>query len=645
MRRSYGLFFVIVLAVLLMVPQLRADWVADGVDICTAANVQRSPRIAPDAARGYFVTWQDGWSGVDKVYVQRVRSNGTYEFAADGIAVCTEASTQREPDIASDGVGGVIISWHDNRAGNWDMYAQRVDADGNLLWGAGGAAVAATSGLQIHPQVVTDGIGGVIIAWQDDRNGNNDIYAQRMDGTGAAQWTAGGVAICTATGLQGDPRIASDGIGGAIVVWGDGRSGTGDIYAQRVSNAGAVQWMMDGAPVCTQPNIQAAPEIAADGTGGAILVWRDYRNGSYDVYAQRLNSSGVSQWTAGGTAICTAPTSQRATTPYADGTGGAIFTWVDYRNAVDGDIYAQRLNASGAAQWTNDGRAVCAISGTQVDPRLARDGAGGVIITWEDRRLDTGDIYAQRMDVDGAPLWTVNGIPVCAASNRQLLPRIYPGQAGSVLIAWEDERNGAADIYGLAIDGDGNIVATMLHSYAARIEGRGIMLEWTLSQSGGGIRFFILRSGDGDRFEELGAGGIECEGLSYRWTDTGLTAGKSYRYRVDVLDEAGRRALFETEPVAMPAAGLVLYQNHPNPFNPVTTIGYYLPERGRVMLDVYDVRGGRVARLVDGVQPPGYRTAGWDGRDDEGRRVASGVYFCRLRVGKTTMTRKMSLLK
>jgi hypothetical protein len=95
---------------------------------------------------------------------------------------------------------------------------------------------------------------------------------------------------------------------------------------------------------------------------------------------------------------------------------------------------------------------------------------------------------------------------------------------------------------------------------------------------------------------------------------------------------------------ATPAAN-ALAQNSPNPFNPTTAIRFAIAKAGRVDLVVYDVRGARVRTLASGEKPAGAQTVYWDGRDDAGRPVASGVYVCRLASGSFTDSRKMILLK
>jgi hypothetical protein len=90
-----------------------------------------------------------------------------------------------------------------------------------------------------------------------------------------------------------------------------------------------------------------------------------------------------------------------------------------------------------------------------------------------------------------------------------------------------------------------------------------------------------------------------------------------------------------------------LGQNYPNPFNPQTTIDYTISGATHVRVDIFDTAGRRVRRLVDEDQTPetgGHRVS-WDGTDDRGVRVASGIYFYRLKAGTYTKTHKMVLLR
>lgn len=88
-----------------------------------------------------------------------------------------------------------------------------------------------------------------------------------------------------------------------------------------------------------------------------------------------------------------------------------------------------------------------------------------------------------------------------------------------------------------------------------------------------------------------------------------------------------------------------LAQNAPNPFNPQTRIDYDIPKATNVRLEIYNVLGQHVKTLVDEFQEPGSKSVIWDGRDNSGSMVASGIYFYRMDAGEFSLTRKMMMLK
>jgi hypothetical protein len=123
-----------------------------------------------------------------------------------------------------------------------------------------------------------------------------------------------------------------------------------------------------------------------------------------------------------------------------------------------------------------------------------------------------------------------------------------------------------------------------------------------------------------------------------------VAPGRKYQYQVIILEGGEAITSFEAS-VTTPLLQVALGQNHPNPFNPTTAIPFSISETGRVSLNVYDAGGRLVRRLVDGVSERGFHAATWDGRDNRGSSVGSGVYFYRLTAGKVVRVRKMVLLK
>jgi hypothetical protein len=451
----------VVLCILIIaVPSVWAYWVQDGVGLCTATGSQTSPQITSDGSGGSIVTWNDQRAGNWDIYAQRVSASGSALWTVNGATLCTATGSQQLPQITSDGVGGAIVTWQDQRSGNWDIYVQRVNASGTAQWTTDGVALCTATGNQQSPMIASDGAGGAIVTWQDQRSGNWDIYVQRVNASGSAQWTANGVVLCGATGTQQYPMMASDSAGGAIVTWEDYRSGSNaDIYAQRVNASGSAQWTTNGVALCAATGGQNSPTIGSDGVGGAIVTWYDLRSSTYHIYAQRVNALGIAQWTTDGVALCMAAGSQLAPTIVADGAGGAIVTWEDIRSLSTYDIYAQRVNASGTAQWTTNGIALCVATGNQYTPTITSDGAAGAIVTWQDGRNGTSnyDIYAQRVNATGTVQWTTDGVALCAATANQMYPTITSDGAYGAIVTWFDNRSGNNDIYAQSVDSRGRV--------------------------------------------------------------------------------------------------------------------------------------------------------------------------------------------
>ena len=131
-----------------------------------------------------------------------------------------------------------------------------------------------------------------------------------------------------------------------------------------------------------------------------------------------------------------------------------------------------------------------------------------------------------------------------------------------------------------------------------------------------------------------------------QWPTLRTTSQRSGFYEHHITSPTDVEPGPEAIPAAPPARAY-LAQNHPNPFNPTTSIAYGVAAGipAPVRLDVYDVSGRHVRELVNGIQSAGHHRALWDGRDARGSGAGSGVYFVRLRIAGEVFTRKMLLVK
>ena len=334
-------------------------------------------------------------------------------WPSTNVGVCTMPGPQNYRTAISDGVGGMFVAWSDGRFVVTDVYAQHVRADGTLAWNANGLNICAAAGRQDQPVLACDGAGGVFIAWKDYRSdANGDIFVQHIDAAGVPQWDYNGLPACKATGQQVDPVIVHDGTGdgvkpsGVLVAWEDERDGP-RIYAQRFTSDGSAKWDTDGIPVTSQLAAQYEPAMVIDGGEGAILGWSQQTARGYDIYTQHIDPDGSLLWGAAGLPVCTADGNQMRPVLAADSTAGVWLAWQDDRNVARA-IYTQHVSWEGYTLLPADGMAVCPTSSDQTGATVSADTSGGVFVAWIDNRSGT-DIYAQRLDVMGTRQWAAAG--------------------------------------------------------------------------------------------------------------------------------------------------------------------------------------------------------------------------------------------
>jgi hypothetical protein len=199
------------------------------------------------------------------------------------------------------------------------------------------------------------------------------------------------------------------------------------------------------------------------------------------------------------------------------------------------------------------------------------------------------------------------------------------------------------------LDFDPPPTATTIQALFARVASRGVVIEWDIHTDETLVGFDLYRRStettDVIGFERLGDGGhLLPDQRSY--LDRNVIPGRVYQYRLEVITTGGGAAgASRTVTVKTLARELELFQNTPNPFNPVTHIRFTVDRDGPVALRVYDVTGRLVRTLVDRPLPAGSHAERWDGRDTRGSVVASGVYYIRLRSGRRTLTRKAVMLR
>jgi len=418
------------------------------------------------------ITWSDCRNGDRGVYIQVIDAEGELKFPEKGQLVVDGENRQEEPVITACSDGGWIIAWENfnpDTLGN--IYCTKVTADGEVVWGEEnmGLPICVALGVQANPVITEDDNGGCIIAWRDRRNGDaGDIYAMHVleEGRVDPDWTENGIVVVSEPGQQVNHDAVSDGNGGMIISWKDDRIG-GDfnLWAQRISPEGELLWG-EGAQVCNHESSQETPRICIDGEGGAFIVWVDNRNANesnQDIFIQRINQNGESVWGEPGVGIplCDADWEQSRARIFNSEPGSTIVMWEDRRSdGTDIDIYAMRVSGEDEMifEWEPaDGVPLVTAERDQNGIAACPDGNGGIKFVWEDDEdgFPELDIRAQSLTADGEKMWGDNGIIVSDAPGYQGSPVVLPNSDGHILIIWGDWFGRGIEIRGQRLNENG----------------------------------------------------------------------------------------------------------------------------------------------------------------------------------------------
>ena len=427
------------------------------------------------------------------------------QWQANGVAVCDDPSMQHiaANGILSDGESGAFVVFGDERAG-WDIYAQRVDSSGRLLWGDNGKLIIQAPSWQFAPHIVEDGEGGLVMVWSDGRNNKvTDIYAQRLDKNGNSLWAENGIPIIIEENDQIPISFIRTSDSCYIVCWEESKNfpPDGSINAQKFNNDGKILWDSSGIVV----NLDACwPELVSDMKGGFIAVWPSF-DGTLRMYAQRFDNVGNKMW---GDSFIVASTNyckylESHLSVCSDGESGAVIAWDFWEGDDDGDTYIQRIDSSGNRIWGDTGKKLGEGRKQQIFPRVALLSGGNSIVIYEEypyiymNKFTPGGKmyysnpgkqvnnfnsymdkqiavykenifipifnlttlqpnkytpYANKIDTNGIVYWNYQGVQLSEFefdSKYSMHSGIVPDGKGGAIIAWDDGRNNylSRDIY------------------------------------------------------------------------------------------------------------------------------------------------------------------------------------------------------
>lgn len=398
-----------------------------------------NPSISMFTNNEFIVTWTNNQDY--SIYAQLFSADGTPKAPNFLVNDDNTNFNKALPVVTTLNSGNFAIAWQDERNGNSDIYAQTFDNGGNPL----GSNILInddfTSKEQQNPSIATDGVDEIMIAWQDARGtwAKRDIFFQKVLTDGSKLGNNYSVSDQVVFDYQETPDLDSDSIGNCVVVWeGPGPEGVG-IYGQIYTNEGVNVndnfKIIDGTSTPI-PSVRY-PSVAVGPDGYFTVVWEDVRNdGLGDIMAQRYTNNGLPIGTSFKVGNFAHGSKEGFPQIAADGMGNFIIVWHFFPEDLDGDIYAQWFSAEGIP--AGDAFRINDITFSyQSVPSVAMNNNGEFVVAWQENRWTASrNIHARKFNFDGSPVGGDIKVNDITGEFGQIKSKVAINDDGSFAVTW-----------------------------------------------------------------------------------------------------------------------------------------------------------------------------------------------------------------
>ena len=362
-------------------PEGKPLWDAGGLVVAPQLSSSQDWSGLADGQGGLTLYWDEA----DGVHAQRFRPDGSRRRPGNSVHMST--STAIQPDAVPDAEGGTLVVWREFLpSGRSVLLAQRHNVDGERLWPGAGLRVSLRASDQTNPRAIYDNMSGMIVAWRDEVNSASELRVQRIDFQGNRLWGLEGLKITAPVGLKEFAQIAPLGSGEVVLAWTASDRQLNQIFLQKVGPYAALLWgtMTLASNVSTLYN-RWNPVLEGDENGGTWIAWEDFRNQvSYQVQLNHLHGDGKSPWPEGEIAVGPAAGDQGKVAIVRDGKDGAWVAWIDNRLATVG-LYIQEVDGTGHRLQGAKGRLIADKLSAPSVPLLVSVGPGKSAVIWTDR--------------------------------------------------------------------------------------------------------------------------------------------------------------------------------------------------------------------------------------------------------------------
>lgn len=437
-------------------------------------------------------------------------------------------SAQSSPVVVADGERGALVIWVDDRNGDRDVYGQRIDEQGNALWAASGLPLIVAANDQQAPAVILKNPQQFAMAWQDERKlaAIREIYLQVFSlENGAPVWTQ---EVPVQQGNNTRPFLTANGTGLTTASFTSGLFD--DVISVQFTDANGLvsftpQQIIN--PFAKGRQVAGPPPVVSALSGGLIAAWIDARNDT-SLFVTGMEPSG-DVWLKGEMALSPLVKPQENPAVVADGQQGAIAVWIaPGESSGSDDILASRLSASGEPVWAKSISKIPTTAGRKRHLKTVVDSHDNLFVVWQNNDGFGEKLYLQQIELSGAS-WVAD-VKIADSAGAQKDPELISTNANAILVLWQEEQNGQATLAAQMFDATG---ATLWTEAETLVSTSFSGTESAVKITGDGLGGIIAvwqdqRNGDADIYAQR----LNVEGTLGEFRSVTLEALRSHNWEI-----------------------------------------------------------------------------------------------------------------
>lgn len=436
--------------------------------ISSQSGEQVVPKARTHPAGDTYIAYFANETGDYLPWVQRMDPFGYPQWPGDGIRVSSHTSmtwiTDFDMKVTPD--NGAIVAFQDIRTGNNEVYAYKLSEDGDFVWGADGVALSANGRFNVNPVIAVNPDNSAVIAWPSSSNtgGDDVVLIHRLEADGTLTWPQ--AVILGEAGFNFTwPSILPMENNRFMIVcykeWGPYWAPNRIILAQKYEPDGTPIWASPAVLFNGATPLYVHPVVTGDGSGGAFVAWYYEKISNHlSTFVNHVDNDGTVTMEANGTEACTDQSTLHMEPDICcDTATNDVYVFWRSSNLLQSQfgLGAQRLSVTGERIWGNNGITLVPLGAPQTAILSASEVSTGAVIAYLIGSATTSTLQAIRIDPDGNTVWTPPVITVSNSPNGK--DDVVNGglHNGQVVYAWTDGRNGNNNIYAQNLIEDGSM--------------------------------------------------------------------------------------------------------------------------------------------------------------------------------------------